>query len=166
MIHLVVERLTAWGHPNVVATHQATLEFTKENNLTSRGDCVIAVNADRGLSELSIGFKRSLRAKGSVVEVILQVGHMREVLNGCGSQDLILSHPTDFVIRKSSYICPRTLMIMADKAACDLSRSFVKMLQKPQAKCEITIKAQSRRAVTQDIPQGDKGHLEFLREGF
>jgi len=148
MIHLPLERLTAWGHPNVVANHRTTLEFTKEKHLMPRGDCVIAVNADRGLSELSTEFKRSLRKKDSVIEVILQVGHMREVLNGRGSQDLILSHPTDFVVRKSGYICPRTLMIMADKAACDLSRSFVKMLQRPEAKCEITIKAQSRRAVT------------------
>ncbi|RLI33421.1 DUF371 domain-containing protein, partial [Candidatus Bathyarchaeota archaeon] len=40
------------------------------------------------------------------------------------------THPSDLVVRKSSYICPRTLMIHADKAAADLPRKMVEALKR------------------------------------
>ena len=43
------------------------------------------------------------------------------------------------VIRKSSYICNRTLAIKADKAAADLSRSLVEKLRKPKQNVEIKL---------------------------
>ena len=43
-----------------------------------------------------------------------------------------MSHPTDMVVRKSGYICGRTLAINADKAACDLSRALVEKLKNPE----------------------------------
>jgi hypothetical protein len=62
-----------------------------------------------------------------------------EVVNAFGSARLILMHPTDMVVRKSNYVCSRTLAIQADKAACDLSRKLVKKLKNPKQKVKITL---------------------------
>ena len=36
----------AFGHKNITANHKTTLEFTKENSVTKKGDCIIGVNSD------------------------------------------------------------------------------------------------------------------------
>jgi hypothetical protein len=45
----------------------------------------------------------------------------------------------DLVVRKSDFICNRTLAIRADKAAKDFSRNLVKKLQNPKQKVTITL---------------------------
>jgi len=52
---------------------------------------------------------------------------------------LILTHPTDIVIRKSDYICNRTLAIRADKSAKDLPRELAEKLKNPQQKINVTL---------------------------
>ncbi|MBC7111709.1 MAG: DUF371 domain-containing protein, partial [Methanothermobacter sp.] len=57
-----------------------------------------------------------------------------------GHPELTLDHPTDIVCRKSDYICSRTLMIRADKAACDLDENLVRDLRKGrELKVEIIV---------------------------
>jgi hypothetical protein len=136
---LVVETLVAWGDPNVRATHRTTLEFTKEVHLTPRGDCIVAVRADRGPLELRKDFRKAVRAEDAKIEVVLEVENLREVISGFGSPAITLSHPTDFVVRKSQYVCPRTLMIGADKAACDLPRPMIERLRHADTPCKIMI---------------------------
>jgi len=132
----------AWGHPNVLATHRTTLEFTKEEHLSSRGDCIVAVKAEKGPLELGAAFREAVRVEGSAIELVLEVGKLKEVISGFGSPQLTLSHPTDFVVRKSQYVCPRTLMIRTDKAACDLSRQMVALLRRSDTSCKITLTVQ------------------------
>ena len=120
--------IKAKGHKNVSATHKTTLEITKENYLTPTGHCIIGIEADKSMTDFSEEFKEKLRnAKKIVVEI--EVEGLKEVIVGEGHRDLILNHPTDIVIRKSSYICPRTLMINADKSAKDINREIVKKLK-------------------------------------
>ena len=120
--------ITAKGHPNVKCTHKTTLEITKEDYLTSTGDCIIGICADKSMLDFPEDFKEKIRdAKRVVVEIL--VDELREVIVGRGHRDLILNHPTDIVIRKSTYICPRTLMICADKSAKDIDREIVRRLR-------------------------------------
>jgi len=49
-----------------------------------------------------------------------------------GSPNLPLTNSKDIVIRKSDYICNRTLAINANKAACDLSSNLVEKLKDPK----------------------------------
>jgi len=129
----------AWGDPNVRATHRTTLEFTKEEHLTPRGDCIIAVRADRGPLELRKEFRKAVKDENAEIELVLEVENLREVISGFGSPAITLSHPTDFVVRKSHYVCNRTLMIGADKAACDLPHSMIERLRHPDTPCKIII---------------------------
>lgn len=138
----VTEVIKAYGHPNIRATHKSTLEITKEEKLTPRGDCIIAVKANKGLYELSGEFKKIARKEGSKIKLIIEVEGLKEEITGYGSPKLILSHPTDIVCRKSNYICNRTLMVKANKAAIDLNRNFIEKLRNPKVLVKITLIAE------------------------
>jgi hypothetical protein len=135
----IVELITAKGHPKIKATHRTTLQITKDAYLSERGDCIIAVEASKGAADLSRDFVRLARSSGSVITVILEVGNIKELIHGRGSQLLTYAHPTDLVARKSRFVCDRTLMVNSDKAACDLSRKLVKLLKNPDQEVRIQL---------------------------
>ena len=54
-----------------------------------------------------------------------------------GTLNLPLTNNKEIVIRKSDYICDRTLAIKANKAACDLSSDLVKKLRDPKKRVKI-----------------------------
>ena len=57
--------------------------------------------------------------------VKLNTANASDEITGYGHHDLTLTHPTDIVCRKSTFICPRTLMIKSNKAAADLNRDLI-----------------------------------------
>ena len=123
------EKVHAKGHRNITSLHRNTLEFTKETRLTPRGDCIVAVAADKGLADLSNEFKARLKKDGTRLDITIECGVVKDTVTAYGSPNLILTHPTDMVVRKTDYICPRTLAIKADKAAGDMDRRLVEELK-------------------------------------
>jgi hypothetical protein len=136
---IITETIFAYGHENIKATHKSTFEITKDARLSQKGDCVIAVSADKSMADLSPKFKKNLRKENAKVIILIETKEEAEAVNAFGSQRLILTHPTDIVVRKSSYICSRTLVIQADKAACALSRKLVEKLRSPKQRVKITL---------------------------
>jgi hypothetical protein len=135
----VREVIFGYGHENIQATHRTTLEFTKDKHLSKKGDCVVTVAADKALADLSAEFKENLRKPHAKLTILIEFDGFIEQVNAHGSPRLILTHPTDMVIRKSDYGCNRTLAIHADKAAQDLPRDFVEKLKNPKQKVKITL---------------------------
>jgi len=135
----ITEIIFAYGHRNIRATHESTLEITKEAELSKRGDCIIAVSANKAINDLHSEFKENLRKENARITILIEVGDAAEVVNAFGSPRLILTHRTDIVVRKSNYTCNRTLAIQADKAACDLSRKLAEKLRNPKQKVKITL---------------------------
>jgi len=135
----IVEMILAKGHPNITATHKTTFEITKESKLTKRGKCIVAVSANKGLIELKPEFKNALKNEDARLIIIISAGKLKEIVTAYGDLKLIFLHPTDMVVRKSSYICSRTLAIKANKAAKDLSRKLVENLKNPEQKVEIKL---------------------------
>jgi len=127
---MINETIAARGHPNIRSTHRNTIEFTKETHITPRGDCIVAVTADKAMLELSEDFKRRLKTGDARLEITIECDGIKDTVVAYGHPNLILTHPTDLVVRKSDFICERTLAIKADKAACDLDRSLVAELAK------------------------------------
>jgi hypothetical protein len=134
------EEVTASGHENIEATHPTTLEITKERGLSRRGDCIIAIGTDKSLADFSEEFKERLRQPNAKLTLTIEINGITEQINAHGSPNLILTHQSDMVVRKSSYIDNRTLAVNADKAACDLSRALVEKLQNPKQKARITLR--------------------------
>ena len=130
MLKMLREEIKAWGHGNVVARHKTTLEITKESHLTERGDCIIAVSADRGMRDFSKEFRDKLRDVNTRLMMKLACGGLEETVIAYGHPDLSFSNPEEMVVRKSNFICSRTLAIKADKASCDLDRRFIEELMR------------------------------------
>ena len=143
-----VEKLTAHGHENILATHKSTFEITKDAHLTRQGDCVVAVAADKGVRDLSEELKKVLRKTGSKLIIVLQAGQEREVVEASGNPKLALTHPRDIVVRRSNFVCNRTLAVKANKVAKDFSREFVKQLRNPQQRIDITLIAEASGTTT------------------
>lgn len=138
----VVEVITAFGHDNILATNENTFEITKDVHLTKRGDCIIAVAADKSVKDLSGEFKKILNKKDAKLTIVIQVDDETEIVQAWGSPKLTFNHTADSVVRKSNFVCDRTLAIKAAKAARDFSRSFVARLKNSQQKVEITLTAE------------------------
>jgi len=127
------------GHENIRSNHQKTIEITKESHLTSQGDCIVGVNATSSCADLPQELKDKLKIPGAKITFSIRVGKHEFVLEGKGHPDLILTHSEDIVIRKSDFICPRTLAIKCDKASDLLPRDMVSLLQNPKTKGTFTI---------------------------
>ena len=133
------EVIIAKGHKNILATNRNTVEITRESHLSKRGDCIIAVASNKGVGDLSDGFKRLLRQDAARLTVRIEAGSAEDVVTGWGDPRLVLTHFTDSVVRKSNYVCSRTLAVRADKAAVDLSRQLVEKLKNPQQRVDIAL---------------------------
>ncbi len=127
------------GHENIRSNHQKTIEITKESHLTTQGDCIVGVNATSSCADLPQELKDKLRISDSKVTFSINVGEHEFVLKGKGHPNLILTHSEDIVIRKSDFICPRTLAVNCDKASNLLPREMVSLLQDPKTKGTFTI---------------------------
>jgi len=137
------EKIMALGHENIQANHPTTLMFTKDIHVSKNGDCIVAMTANKSVADLSAQFKEELRKPNAKVTVTIEAGGFREEIKAFGSPKLCLCHPTDIVIRKSDYICNRTLAICADKSSNDLQKALVEKLKDPKQKIKITLRVKS-----------------------
>jgi hypothetical protein len=133
---------SARGHENVQSTHRTTFEVTKEEALSKRGDCILAVEATKAAANLPIEFKEAARKEGARITVTVEADELKETVEAKGSPQLQFTHQTDLVVRKSSYVCGRTLAINADKAAIDFSRELVEKLKDPKQTVKVTLTAE------------------------
>ncbi|NAZ27378.1 MAG: DUF371 domain-containing protein [Thermogladius sp.] len=124
------ETIRARGHPNIKATHRTTIEVTREDYLTERGDCIIGVSADKAARDLSDSFKEIARRHDAVIVVRLLAGDLSEVILAEGHPGLVFGDGKRIIIRKSSFIEPATIGVRANKAAGDLNRDLVEYLRR------------------------------------
>ena len=132
---------TARGNPAVLSSHPTTLEITTESNLTKRGDCVVAVKAEYGLKDLPASIKRALSSEKGRGRLTIRVRDQTFTVEGRGSNGLTFTHPDEIVVRKSRFVSDRTLMVYANKAAIDIPRRMVKLLQDPAETITIEVSA-------------------------
>ncbi len=133
------ETIIAHGHRNIRATHRSTLELTKEPTLTREGDCIVAVGANKGARDLSARLKQLLSIENSSISLTLEANGLQEVMRGRGHPRLSFQNAECMVFRKSNYVCGRTVMIQADKAAADINRDLVKLLRQEATRLKLTI---------------------------
>ena len=121
-------KIKAKGHENVLSLHKSTFEITKDKDLSLSGDCIIGLDIDKSMEDFPEEFKEKLANDDTKVIVELKTPNASDTIEGYGHHDLTLSHPTDMVCRKSTFVCSRTLMIKSNKAAIDLNRDLIKDL--------------------------------------
>lgn len=139
-----MEFIEARGHPEIRPRHPTTLMVTKDEAVGPRGDCIVAVAASKGAKELNYDLKRAIRS-GAPLTLTIKAGGIVERVHAFGHPSLTLEHPTDLVVRKSGFICGRTLAVGADKAAADLSAALAARLRNPKTKIQISIEVHNRK---------------------
>jgi hypothetical protein len=129
----------AWGHELIKASHKKTFEITKDEYLTERGDCIIAIKSEKACSDLDAEVVKIIKNDESLVKITLECQGIHEEVLAHGSSKLLLSNNRSIVVRKSDYIDDRTLAIKANKAAADFDRSFIRIISKRDSKIMVTI---------------------------
>ena len=133
----------AHGHINVMATHPTTIEVTAEDHLTLKGDCIVAVSAEKGLNDLPDSMRRAAKNNDTVIRLILEAEEKTVIVTGRGDPTLTWEHPTDMVARTSGYVSGRTLMVHADKAARDLPIDFLSRLKNPKTIVRLAVQVET-----------------------
>lgn len=136
---MVLDRITANGHRNLLCTHNTTIELTKDNFLTKRGNCILGVNATKACKDLTKELKDYIQ-KGKEVIVILKSNEIMDSFYGFGHRNLTLIHERDIVFRKSDYICNRTALIKCSKSSAELSKELIEDLKDPNNKIRVILK--------------------------
>ena len=124
-------KFSARGHPNVKSTYRSTFMTTREEELSTRGDCIIVVGAEMGLRDMPDEAKRLAREEDTRIIFRLTVGDVVFEARGHGNPGLEYTDPVDMVARRSSYTCGRTLMIGSDKTSTEIPTEIIESLRDP-----------------------------------
>jgi len=112
-------KFTIKGHKNLLSTHQNTIEFTKDSHLTTKGDCIVGINANfKNIKSLL----KSKRAKATIKAGKLSDSFSFEI-------NPRFDHKSEIVIRKSDFRDKRTLGIKSNKAAINLNKKLINYLK-------------------------------------
>ena len=133
----ILETIFAYGHENILCTHNTTIELTKENSLTKRGNCILGINASKACNDLNDGLKKILK-KGRKLKITIKTNQFTDTFYGYGNKDLTLMDKSDIVFRKSEFICGRTLLINCTKSSHELNRELVKEIRNLHNKFSLT----------------------------
>ncbi|MDP9462577.1 MAG: DUF371 domain-containing protein [Thermoproteota archaeon] len=131
---MVQDEVTFYGHPNIQSLHAKTIEITKDEHLTLRGDCIIGVKANKACADLDESFKHRLKSNSAVVRIEIMVGDKSLLITGRGDERLSMLNAHEIVIRRTNFVCPRTMSVLCDKASSDVPRKLVKILQDQETK--------------------------------
>lgn len=129
------------GHANVTGRHPTTFMITTEEEMTLNGDCIIGISADKSLNDLSNAFSDLLSDDRTILRTILSSEGIVCEIRSLGSAQMALDHPTDFVWRRSDYVCGRTIGIRSDYVARTLPEGLIQALSSG-ALMEVTLIAE------------------------
>ena len=131
-------KFNAYGHPNILAMHKTTSEFTKDNELSLKGDCIVGIRADFELKEIEKFIKKSKNKKISItIKTISKNKKIKDMIlaelnpNFCDDKEL--------VIRKTDFISERTFATKANKAAFGLNRDLIRFLNDKKNKISVIL---------------------------
>ena len=128
-------KFNAYGHPNILAAHKTTLEFTKDSELTLKGDCIVGVKADFDLDALKEFIKKIGNKR---VTITISASKFKEKISAELNPSYSSNH--ELVIRKADFVSERTFAVKAGKSAFELSRELVNELRNPETKISVIIK--------------------------
>ena len=126
----------AYGHPNILATHRTTLEFTKDDEVSLKGDCIVGVKADFDTDEIK-KFIKMLQNKRITIMIEASDKKILEKIDAELNPDF--NSDKEFVIRKTDFVSERTFAINSNKAAFELKRGLISCLKDKKNKISVVI---------------------------
>lgn len=133
-------KFSAYGHPSILGTHKTTLEFTKDEELTLRGDCIVGIKADFELDELRDFIKKSSNKKIALTIETISNKNSKKIKETIYAKiNSSFNDNAEFVIRKTNFVSERTFAIHSNKAAFDLNRDLISFLKGENNKISVII---------------------------
>lgn len=123
---------TAWGHENLTGKHKRTLEFTKDNELSLQGDCILGVSANFSIYDL-----RELIKEGGKLKMVITAGDVSDEVVFDSNEGF--NDEKEIVVRIGEFNSERTLGLRADKACSDLKKELIDKLKNPDQRIDILI---------------------------
>ena len=138
----MIYRFNAFGHPNILGKHKTTLEFTKDVELTLKGDCIVGVKADFDLNKIRQFIKKSTNKKITITIKPITKNKKYQKIKETASTELNSNFDSDkeLVIRKTDFVSERTFAIRANKAAFELNTDLIEFLKGKGNKISILFK--------------------------
>ena len=128
----------AYGHPNILGNHKTTLEFTKEKEMSLKGDCIIGVDADFDLEKIKEFMKNPISKKIKItIKTISKSKKIQEIIFAELNQNF--NDEKELVIRKTNFLSERTFAIKANKAAFGLNKDLIGFLKDNSSKISVVI---------------------------
>lgn len=115
---------TAWGHKNITAKHNRTLEFTKESKLSIQGDCILGVSSNFSMYDL-----KELIKEGTKLKMTIKADDVSDEIIFEASPEF--NDENEIVVRMSDFSSDRTFGIRADKACSNLKVELIERLKNP-----------------------------------
>ena len=131
----------AYGHPNILGTHKTTLEFTKNSELSLKGDCIVGVKADFELSKIKNLIKN---CKNRKIKIIIETPDKKIKETIEAELNPQFNHDREIVIRKTDFLSERTFAIKSNKAAFELKRDLISFLRYKNNKICVVIENKER----------------------
>ncbi len=119
------------GHPNLTATHNKTLELTRDADISRRATCVLGVGSRHD--------DRALLGLRGEVEVVLECGGTRDTFTATMSPFFLGDR--SLVFRRGEGLRGRTAAYGATKTAADIDRDLVAALDSPARELRVTMRS-------------------------
>lgn len=117
---MIITKFKIYGHKNVLSLHKNTIEFTKDKELTLRGDCILGVNADFDIDKKKLfSFKK--------LKITIKCEKGNDSFFADINPNFDDNH--EIVFRKSNFHSKRTLGFNVTKSAFDINREIVEYLK-------------------------------------
>ncbi len=123
------------GHAAIAGTHDKTLEFTRDHDVTRRATCVLGVDSDHDDTAL-------LQLRGEV-EVTIECGARADTFEATVNPFFI--GDDSLIFRRGPALRGRTFAYDSTKTAADVDRDLVRALADPAAVLTVTVRETGRR---------------------
>ena len=132
-------KFNAYGHPNIQGTHKTTLEFTKDGEVSLKGNCIVGVKADFELEKIKKFIKNYKNKRITIkIKTISKYKKMQAIIEAELNPDF--NSNKEFVIRKTNFVSDRTFAIKADNASFNLNKGLINFLKEKKNKISVIIK--------------------------
>ena len=136
---------TCFGHRNITSRHRNTLEFTKDKELSLKGDCIIGVGADFSLEGIKKFMENKIKSNDKIenakdkipIKITIKMDDIAEEINGLINPEFNDAH--EIVIRTTGFVSERTLVVGADKAAKDIGKGLMELFRNPANKMTVIL---------------------------
>lgn len=117
---MIITQFKIYGHKNVLSLHKNTIEFTKDKELSLRGDCILGVNASFEIDKKKLfSFKK--------IKVTIKTPIAKDFFISEVNPNFDDDH--ELVFRKSNFHSKRTIGFYVTKAAFDIDRKIIDYLK-------------------------------------